>query len=547
MSVFLPSQATTYYLSDPIDDLEKYFSGDLVTSANQLMADKLEVAMNVLQYLPEDATSITINSNGTQLIGEYTADPLASWKGGAKVIVNGTGLSTESTDVDYAISDISILFTSSDTPLDWTNPLFQVDIGLGLSVVDDRAQTLDFSSFVVRAGDMKVSWTGSIVWDSASNTAVMSGSRFEVIYDSDPSDAVILSTFYIEGELTVNGDTEILTGKISKLGIINEAGHYLYSDDLDITIDSNPNSDVVFGSTGIDTLHTYATVELPSEWENVVMEGSNNIAITGNSLNNHIATNNGSNTISTLSGNDIVELTADSIWSGGYLAKNVGNSFSIGTNETVSIDSLNRFSDVIDGGADIDTIILTDGNDAFFIDDVYSAHHSSLTLSSTMQGINSTARVVDLEVINAGEGNDIVDLTSENFVLSEAIVINGEAGNDTIWGSNGNDAIDGGSGNDSINGGSGNDTLTGGVGADIFQFTATSGNDVISDFDVANDSINLYYRATDKHTNADLDLTNGILTWDATNTNSVIIDLSTTLTSNSFNDIDPLVTFVEIV
>ena len=60
-------------------------------------------------------------------------------------------------------------------------------------------------------------------------------------------------------------------------------------------------------------------------------------------------------------------------------------------------------------------------------------------------------------------------------------------------------------------------------------------------------NIDHYYRATDKHTNADLDLTNGILTWDATNTNSVIIDLSTTLTSNSFNDIDPLVTFVEIV
>jgi Ca2+-binding RTX toxin-like protein len=535
-------------LSDPIEDLEKYFSGDLVTSANQLMADKVEDAMHVLDYSSEDATSITINSNGTQLIGEYTADPLASWKGGAKVTVNGTGLSTESTDVDYAISDISILFTSSDTPLDWANPLFQVDIELGLSVVDDRAQALDFSSFVVQAGDMKVSWTGSIIWDSTSNTAVMSGSRFEVVYDSDPSDAVILSTFYIEGELTVNGDTEILTGKISKLGIINEAGHYLYSDDLDITIDSNPNSDAVFGSTGIDTLHTYATVELPSEWENVVMEGSNNIAITGNSLNNHIATNNGSNTISTLSGNDIVELTADSIWSGGYVAKNVGNSSSIGTNEKVSIDGLNRFSDVVDGGDDIDTLNLTSGNDAFFIDDVYSDHHSSLTLSSTIQGINSTARIVDLEVINAGEGNDIVDLTSTNFVLATNVTINGEAGNDNLWGSNGSDIIDGGTGDDSIFGGTGSDTLTGGTGADIFQFTATAGSDVITDFGVGGDAIQLYYRAEDNHTNADLSLANGILTWDVdTTTNDVVIDVSATMNSSDFVDLDALITFVEIV
>jgi len=550
MATYSESQVkkTTFYLSDPIDDLEKYFSGDLIVSANQLMVDKVELAMNVLQWSPEDATSITVNSSGTQLVGEYTANPFASWSGGAKIIVNGMGLSTDSSDANYTISDISVLLTSSDTPLDWSNPLFEVKMGLGLTVVNDRATTLNYNSSSVQAGDMKVSWTGSIAWDSTSNTAVDTGSRFEITYDSDPSDAVVLSTFYLEGEFTANGDTEVFSGKISKIGVTNEAGHYFYSDDLDITIDSSAGSDAVFSSTGIDTLHTYATAELPSEWENVVMEGSNHISITANSLNNQIDTNYGSNLVLTLSGDDVINLTADSTWSGDYVAKNVGNTLSVGTNEKISISGLNSFNDVIDGGDDIDTLNLTIGNDAFFIDDIYSDHHSSLTLSSTEQGINSTARVVDLEVINAGTGNDIVDLTSTNFVVANAIVINGEAGNDTLWGSNGNDTIDGGEGNDTIFGGTGSDTLTGGTGNDVFQFTVTAGSDVISDFGVGSDSISLYHRATDNHTNADLDLTNGILTWDVDSTNNdVVIDMSATVTSSDLNDLDALISFVEIV
>lgn len=90
--------------------------------------------------------------------------------------------------------------------------------------------------------------------------------------------------------------------------------------------------------------------------------------------------------------------------------------------------------------------------------------------------------------------------------------------------------------------------LTCGTGADTFQFTATSGSDVITDFDVQGDSIKLYYRAQDNHTNANLNLTSGILTWDVDSTsNDVLIDLSATTTSSNFNDVDSLISFVEIV
>jgi uncharacterized protein YjbI with pentapeptide repeats len=247
-------------------------------------------------------------------------------------------------------------------------------------------------------------------------------------------------------------------------------------------------------------------------------------------------------------GNDTILLTADAVWGSGYVAKNVSNDASVGTNEKVALTGLNRFSDVIDGGGDKDSLNLTVANDAFFIDDVYSSHHRVLELQNTTQGIVSTARITNLEVINAGEGNDIVDLTSSNYILANAIEINGEAGNDILWGSNGNDTIDGGTGDDSIFGGTGSDTLTGGTGSDIFQFTATAGSDVITDFGVGGDTIQLYYRAEDNHTNADLSLASGVLTWDVDTTNNdVLIDLSATVSSSDLNDLDALITFVEIV
>ncbi len=132
--------------------------------------------------------------------------------------------------------------------------------------------------------------------------------------------------------------------------------------------------------------------------------------------------------------------------------------------------------------------------------------------------------------------------------LTDNTIIDGGAGDDVLWASNGNDTIFGGDGDDVLFGGTGNDTLTGGAGSDTFQFTATAGSDVITDFNTSGDTIKLYYRAEDNHTNADLSLTNGILTWDVDNTsNDVVIDLSASINSSDLADLDALISFVEIV
>ena len=67
----------------------------------------------------------------------------------------------------------------------------------------------------------------------------------------------------------------------------------------------------------------------------------------------------------------------------------------------------------------------------------------------------------------------------------------GGAGNDTILGNAGADHLLGGVGSDVINGGANDDCLAGGNGADTFVFGLKSGRDLVEDFDVGSDVLDL--------------------------------------------------------
>jgi Ca2+-binding RTX toxin-like protein len=165
-------------------------------------------------------------------------------------------------------------------------------------------------------------------------------------------------------------------------------------------------------------------------------------------------------------GNDLLRYAVDSKWNSGFVAQNVGSPGNPGTNATAQITGKNRSYEVFVGGAGDDAIEGTAGDDALFLDDQYS-----LFLGNVRR-----ARLDGIERINAGGGNDVVDLTSTLYSYGN-VTLDGGNGNDVLWASAGNDVLFGGAGNDDLFGGAGSDFLSGGEGNDTLN--GDRGNDLL--------------------------------------------------------------------
>lgn len=112
------------------------------------------------------------------------------------------------------------------------------------------------------------------------------------------------------------------------------------------------------------------------------------------------------------------------------------------------------------------------------------ADRLNLTLRSSAS--SSLAAIV----INAGDGNDRVQILAMDPSLAGIVTINGEAGNDRINIANSVRAgvqVNGGDGSDSLTGGSGNDTLDGGDGDD--SLSGSNGDDLV----IGGDGADLLY------------------------------------------------------
>ena len=107
------------------------------------------------------------------------------------------------------------------------------------------------------------------------------------------------------------------------------------------------------------------------------------------------------------------------------------------------------------------------------------------------------------DIVDGGDGRDIVRGGSGDDVVSggrEDDFLHGDTGNDHIkgddgwdrlFGDEGNDFLEGGGGEDVIVGGEGDDLLSGGARADHFVYLENAGNDVILDFKLGEDFIDL--------------------------------------------------------
>ena len=225
----------------------------------------------------------------------------------------------------------------------------------------------------------------------------------------------------------------------------------------------NPATFVENALEGTDTVQVARGVSytLPTNIENISVQGfsgsstGNAATLTGNGLNNAIATHNNAETVSGLDGND--RLSAK----GGDDTLDGGNG-----------------NDYLDGGTGNDTIAGGSGNDT-----LQGRSGNDVMTGGAGDDVYYVDSITDQVTENPGEGTDTVRLSGaspyvapenvENiYVTTPSAMVNevyGNNGDNIIGGSSSADSLSGLGGNDTIRGGGASDTLTGGNGDDLLQ------------------------------------------------------------------------------
>ncbi len=135
--------------------------------------------------------------------------------------------------------------------------------------------------------------------------------------------------------------------------------------------------------------------------------------------------------------NDVLYYNADASWTAGTTSADLGSTASFSAD--IDLGGKNQTHDVFNGSDDFDTIQMTDGSDALFLTDA---------INPLNDFASSAQRVIDVEQINAGNGDDVVDLSNGTYLTGV-----------TIYGGLGADVLNGGGGNDVIYGGDGTGTI----------------------------------------------------------------------------------------
>lgn len=148
----------------------------------------------------------------------------------------------------------------------------------------------------------------------------------------------------------------------------------------------------------------------------------------------------------------------------------VWNSGTISADHAIRVVQLSSYSPVLDYGLRVHNSGTLDGLVQL------SAYADLLVNTGTIDGD-----------VNLGGGDDVYDGRLGQLVGT----LDGYDGNDVLLAGAGNQHIFGGFGNDTLSGGAGNDTLTGGKGTDSFRFGSGFGQDIVADFEVGQDFIDV--------------------------------------------------------
>ena len=335
------------------------------------------------------------------------------------------------------------------------------------------------------------------------------------------------------------GETELFYQTISNSGVklgsnvqlsVDQTGKAIGGNEVDLVQLSNGSiaaawdqkAAIYAKSIEINLPENNKEIFAGSEWNDFIIAASNNQSLLGfggddtlvgsngsdifegGKGDDHIKTGAGDDFVTYTMGADLIELGSgknkievysETFWDSKYIAQNVSGSGQVGTLEKVGLSGKLNVDFVVNTPVDSqlqnELVLFANVDDAgsqfgyaLFLHDAFSAFNDRVALSKDSFGHESSARINGITKIVGSVGDDLIDLTSPDYVLKQtAVEISTGAGDDIVWGSHLDEMIIGGEGKDILFGGAGKNILHGGAGADEFQFTVTSTSDTVTDFD----------------------------------------------------------------
>lgn len=338
-------------------------------------------------------------------------------------------------------------------------PSANADSGLGFTTTEDStfvtgdvlANDSDVDSTTLSVSGLDTTGTLGAVTDNGDGTFTYNpNGQFEGLASGESAtDTFTYTVSDGEGGATTAVVTVTITGADETVVLIGQReDDTLIGNALDNEIFGRFGDDQLDGAAGDDTV-------IGGNGDDVVRGGAGDDTLNGGAGDDQVFGDAGNDTVRGNSGMDIVSGGDgdDMVLAGGG-------------------------DDTATGGAGNDTVIGQGGNDTMSGgdgDDTLFGRNGDDDIDGDA-GDDMLFGGAGIDDLSGGDGDD---------------TLRGNDGADTLSGDAGADILIGGVGDDTIIGGTGNDTLTGGFGSDDFVFDASSGFDVIRDFEVGSDTIDL--------------------------------------------------------
>jgi len=336
---------------------------------------------------------------------------------------------------------------------------------------------------------------GDDIGDDLGDDSIIGGDGNDVIYASLGNDTITgdAGNDFVHGE---EGKDAITGGEGNDTLYGNLGDDVLHGEEGNDVLDGGSNADSLRGGDGYDVLKG-------GFGDDTLFGDDGNDTLYGNEGKDEISGLTGDDSIFGNAGNDVISGNegADTVWGGDGddLIYAGGGDDSVdggdGSDQMwggSGLDFINGRAgdDIVWGGSAADTLLGGDGADSLHGDDGADSIKGEAgdDLLNGNDGNDTIIGNLGNDSISGGLGDDSLIGYGDQDVLfgnEGADTLKGGDGNDTIYSGADNDEALGGSGADQIWGGGGDDILTGGAGADLFYFSAQTGSDEITDFDLS--------------------------------------------------------------